>query len=142
MLFSLPLGTKGKMFSLGRNVAECSLNVVECSLNNVPEAARSHHYMRRGASYQAVQEQPSGSTEDTVKDPGIGNFLLLLLVHNSLHKQLQGRKLHQRENQVSCYSIKTWTSATVSQLCRGTSNMVRAKRKFTTITWLLVFTAL
>lgn len=63
----------------------CKYKWYEWSLNNDPEC-HSHHYMRGGASYQAVHEQPSGSTEDTVKNPGVGNLLLLLLVHNSLHK--------------------------------------------------------
>lgn len=49
--------------------------------------------MCRGAFYQAVHEQPFGSAEDTVKDDGIGDLPLLLLVHNSFHKQLQGREI-------------------------------------------------
>lgn len=62
----------------------------ECGSNKDPQC-NTHHYMCRGAFNQAVQEQPSGSTEDAVKDPGIRNLLLLLLVHESFHKQLQDR---------------------------------------------------
>ena len=53
----------------------------------------THHYKRRGASYQAVHEQPPGSAEDAVKELRVGNLLLLLLVHNSPHKQLRHRDI-------------------------------------------------
>lgn len=52
----------------------------------IKTASTTHHYMRWGAFYQAVCKQPFGTTEDTVKDPGIGHLLLLLLVHDSSHE--------------------------------------------------------
>lgn len=49
----------------------------------------THHYICRCASNQTVHEQPSGSAEHAVEDIRIRKFLLLLLVYNSLHKQLK-----------------------------------------------------
>lgn len=49
----------------------------------------AHHYLCRCVSYQGIDEQTSGSAEDAVKDTWIGHLLLLLLVYDPLHKQLQ-----------------------------------------------------
>lgn len=57
-------------------------------LNNT-DSKNTHHDLCRGVSYQGVYEQTSGAAEDAVKDGGIGDLLLLLLVYHSLHKQLQ-----------------------------------------------------
>lgn len=56
---------------------------------NYTDTENTHHYLCRCVSYQRVYEQTSGSAEDTVKDTWIGHLLLLLLVYDSLHKQLQ-----------------------------------------------------
>lgn len=56
---------------------------------NYTDTKNTHHYLCRCVSYQGIYEQTSGSAEDTVKDTWIGHLLLLLLVYDSLHKQLQ-----------------------------------------------------
>lgn len=50
---------------------------------------KTHHDEGRGGSDEAVQEQTSGSTENTVEDAGVRQLLLLFLVHKAFHKQLE-----------------------------------------------------
>lgn len=51
----------------------------------------TYHNECRSVFYQAVHEQPSGSTEDAVEGPRIVELLLLLLIYDSLHKQLEDK---------------------------------------------------